>query len=88
MPDQPTGSSGSDQLADARTDFVHIGHAQCYRHPAMGAEEVDGERHHAAGRLLEQQRGSFGPDGAGHDLADLQGGVDPGADPMQLTRVG
>jgi hypothetical protein len=73
------------QVADAVADLIQTVRAQGECHPAIGAEQVDRERHLAAGGLLEQQPWTSGPHDPLDDLGDLEVRVDRSLDPLQLT---
>ncbi len=73
------------QRTDPLPDLVQRLHAERHRHPLLGAEQVDRDRHLTARRLLEQQRRATGADSTGHHLADLQRRVHRDGDPAQLT---
>jgi hypothetical protein len=85
MPDQPTGSSGlisapirsPTSSSDSTPSAIAIRFSVPNRLIATGISPRVGP--------LEQQRRPAGPHGPGHDLADLERGIDRNADPPQLA---
>src|SRR4029079_7339016 len=70
-----------EHLLELLADVVEALDPEREAHPPLGAELVDQQRVLRALRVLEQQRGAAGLDGAVDDLGDLEVRVDLGRDP-------
>jgi hypothetical protein len=74
-----------DEPLDLAGQLFQVGDAQRHRHPFPGRERVDHDRDGRADGVLEQERRAAPLHHPVGDLGDLEFGIDPRGDALQLA---